>query len=110
MLGIILIIVLVWQVYKAANENGRNGMLWAVIAFVGSIFLQIAIGLLFGVAIGFGIEFWGWDENLLTTLAWPVSILTIIVNALLIWALIKYLSRIPDNEMHIPPPPPPTFG
>lgn len=111
MLGLILIIVLLWQVYKAANESGRNGVLWAIIAFFGSVALQVTIGLACGLAIGIGIELWGWSPELLTSMSWPISILTIIINALAIWLLIKYLSRVPDDGVYSPPPPPPpTFN
>jgi cytochrome bd-type quinol oxidase subunit 2 len=107
MLSIILVLVLLYQVYKAANENGRNGILWAVIAFIGSILLQLMIGIAYGIVIGLGIEFWGWSPDLLQTFSWPISIATMVINVAAIWLLIKYLSRVQYTDPFQPPPPPP---
>jgi len=106
-MGIILTIVLLWQVYKAAKENGRSGLLWMVLAFIGSIALQFLIGLFLGIIFMIGSALWGWPENLLDKLLWPVNILVLVINVILIWLLIKYLSRVPDSEFIAPPPPPP---
>lgn len=107
MLGIILIIVLLYQVYKAANENGRSGALWAVIAFIGSLLLQLMIGLACGIVIGIGIEFWGWPDDLLVTMTWPLTIVTLVINVAAIWILIRFLSRVRYEDPFQPPPPPP---
>ncbi len=112
MLGLILVIVLLWQVYKAASENGRNGILWVIIAFFGSLLLQLMIGVGVGFLIVIGTEFWGWPENMADTIAdtmiWPINILTLIINGFAIWLLIKYLSKVPDTDSFMPPPPPPS--
>jgi hypothetical protein len=109
-MGIILTIVLLWQVYKAAKESGRSGLLWTVLAFVGSIALQFLIGLFLGIVFMAGSALWGWPEDLLAKLIWPINILALAINAVLLWLLIKYLSRVPDSEFVTPPPPPPNFN
>jgi len=110
MLGFILIVVLTWQIYKTANDSGRNGVLWGVGTFIGSFVLQFAIGIGCGVLYGLGMAIWGWSQEGLTQLTWPVSIIAIIVNVLAIWIVFRYLSKIPESDSFTTPPPPPTFN
>lgn len=111
MFGLIIMLVLIWQVYKAANEGGRNGILWAIIAFIGSVVMQVGIGMVFGIIIGVGIEVGGWSEDLFNILSWPISLFAMIANGFALWLLIKYLSRVRYDEVYTPPPPPPpTFN
>jgi Ca2+/Na+ antiporter len=106
MLGFILIAVLTWQTYKAANEGGRNGVLWAVGAFIGSFVLQIAIVIV--LAIIFLAANGGRDDSLSTSFTWIASIIAMVVNLAAFWLLIKYLSRVPETGSFTAPPPPPT--
>jgi len=108
MLGIVLIILLLWQVYKAANGNGRSGVFWAAAAFFGSIILQVMIGLAFLLVLEMGAALWGWPRDMYETLNWPITLITLVINVLAIWLLINYLSRVPETDYFAPPPPPPT--
>jgi hypothetical protein len=110
MLGIV-VLVLVWQVYKAAKESGRNGILWGVGAFFGSLFFQLAIGIAAGVMVAIGIEAWNWPENSFDTISLPLTLVTLVLNGLLLWIVIRYLNKVPDAPgfQAPPPPPPPSF-
>jgi Ca2+/Na+ antiporter len=105
MLGFILIIVLTWQTYKAANEGGRNGVLWAIGAFIGSFVLQFMIGI--GLGIIYVIVNGGREDNL-TAFTWIASIIAMVINLVGFWLLIKYLSRVPESDSFTPPPAPPS--
>ena len=99
--------------YRTANENGRNGLLWAVIAaalFIGS---QLVVTFGIGILIGVGVEIFGWSEAVYEeTMVWgPITVVAIGVSILTTWLLLRYLSRPATVEVdNSPPPPPPTFG
>ena len=61
----ILAIIFAYFGYKKANESGRNGILWAVIALAAFIGTQMITGLLLGIGIGIGIAVFGWSESIL---------------------------------------------
>ncbi|HEV7646395.1 MAG TPA: hypothetical protein VGO50_20845 [Pyrinomonadaceae bacterium] len=105
MLGIIIVLVLLYQVYKAAKESGRSGVLWALGTFVGSIVFQIGVGLALGVVL---LLVGGID--MVDKLSWPVGIVTWIINVVVIWQIIKYLNKVPDETYSPTPPSPPTFS
>jgi uncharacterized membrane protein YhhN len=96
--------------YKKAVAIEKNGWLWALItagAFIGTQLLVTFGG---GILLGLGIELLGWSEDLLDTLALPITIFAVIISFISMWAVLKYLERTPDNKTFISPPPPPTFN
>ena len=99
--------------YRSANANGRNGLLWAVIAaalFIGS---QLVVSFGAGILLGLGVEFFGWSETIYDeTMIWgPITVVAIGVSILSTWLLLRYLNNpVGDEPDNSPPPPPPMFG
>ena len=100
--------------YRRANENGRNGLLWAFIAagvFVGT---QVGISVGAGILLGFGAGIFGWPEEIFDDprFVWPITGVAIAVSILATWLILRYLDRpaVPDVPTDLPPPPPPTFN
>lgn len=100
--------------YRRANENGRNGIVWAlggIGVFVGT---QMLVTFGAGILIGLGIGFLGWPDDLYedAVFTWPVTLFAIAMSVLTSWLLLRYLSKPvnPEPTEMAPPPPPPTFG
>lgn len=105
----ILAILFAYFGYKKANESGRNGILWAVIALAAFIGSQLITGLVIGVGIGIGIGFFGWSENILEDYDILFRIIAVIPGILGGYLVLKYLDRIPEDGSYSVPPPPPNF-
>ena len=100
--------------YRRANENGRNGWLWAFIAAAVFVGTQLVISLGAGVVMGLGVALFGWSEAIFddTLYVGPITVLSIGASIGATWLLLRYLDRpaVPDASDLPPPPPPPTFG
>jgi hypothetical protein len=112
---IFAIVVAIWA-YRRANENGRNGLLWALAAVATWIGTQLIVSVGAGIAAGMGIELLGWPEDLYDSSGFTaaITILAIVMSILATWLLFKFMSRPVDAEP-IPvgspePPPPPVFN
>lgn len=53
----------------------------------------------------------GWPESAFTDYEFPINIVAIVGALAATWGLLKFLDRIPQEEVAVmPPPPPPTFS
>jgi hypothetical protein len=106
----ILAIVFAYLAYKRASANGRNGILWALIAVAAFIGTQLVVGLGIGLFIGIGVAAWGWQEDVFETYAILINIVAIIFSIGAGWLVLKFLDRPPAQDVgYSTPPPPPDF-
>lgn len=96
--------------YRKANDTGRNGFLWAIIAAVTFIGTQFAAAIVFGFAFGLFLVFTNGAETDLGKFEIVITILAVIVSFVSTWALLKYLDRVPPPDNFPPPPPPGNFN
>jgi hypothetical protein len=113
---ILAIVVAIWA-YRRANENGRNGIIWAIAAAATWVGTQLIVSAGAGVAAAIGIEFLGWPEYLYddSVFTVAVTILAIAMSILSTWLLFRFVLNKPvgADAIHVgtseAPPPPPTF-
>lgn len=108
MLGLAILLIpffVSYSVYKNANENGRNGAVWAIINFVATFAIQIVfimassiIWLLLGLPLQ-SLQFW----SLFLTLA------GVGLSLLVSYLIFRHVTLIPDHVFRESPPPPPEF-
>jgi cytochrome bd-type quinol oxidase subunit 2 len=96
--------------YKKAVAAQKNGWLWALITAGTFIGTQLIVTFGGGILLGLGIELLDWSDNLLDTLALPITVVAVIASFISMWAVLKYLDRAPQTDTFIAPPPPPTFN
>lgn len=106
----ILAILFAYLGYKRANNNGRNGILWALISAGAFIGTQLIVGLSIGVAMGFGIEVFGWSESIFTDYEILYTIITIVISFGAGFIALKFADRPLAEEEIINNPPPPNFN
>lgn len=105
----LLAILFAYYGYKKANESGRNGVLWGFIALAVFIGSQLIAGLALGIGLGIGVAAFGWSESVFEDYDIVFRIVGIIAGIIGGYLVLKYLSRIPQDETYNAPPPPPTF-
>lgn len=106
MIGFVIVAVITWFVFKTARENGKNGLLWAVLTIVSFLGTQFLVGLACGLFMAFGIAFWGWDENVLTNYNFVVALIATILSFIPVYFIYRHVNRIPDDGFMSPPEPP----
>ena len=109
----IIALVVAYLAYKYANENGRNGILWALAGIAVFIGTQMLVTFGGGILIGIGAGVLGWGEGAYDdpALVWPITLLAIVISVFNSWLLLRYVSKPVESEPAIiQPPPPPTFG
>ncbi|HRH46496.1 MAG TPA: hypothetical protein PKY82_32935 [Pyrinomonadaceae bacterium] len=104
----ILAILFAWFGYKKANANGRNGILWAIIAAGTFITTQFLVALGVGSLIAFTIGVRGGNERDYDSYTIPITIIAIIASVISGFLVLRYLDKVPENTKITPPPPPPT--
>lgn len=107
MLGIIVPIIVTYFVYKNANENGRNGLLWAIINFVVTFGIQIAVGFAYALV---ALLVLGWTEAEIDGWALPVNLIGVALSLLAAYLIYRHVTRVPDSMFREMPPPPPRFN
>lgn len=106
----ILAIITAYLAYKRAVDNGRSGILWAVIGALTFIGTQLAVAFGIGIILGIGVETGRWPETVYDDYSAPVTVVAIIASLAASWMLLRYLEKSPAAEIDAtPPPPPPTF-
>jgi len=95
--------------YRKANDTGRNGILWAIIAAATFIGTQIVVGLVVGLALGLFLGLSGGTEADFDKYQIIITILAIVLSFGTTWLVLKYLDRVPP-EYTTPPPPPGNFN
>lgn len=112
MIGIIILIVLLAKVYKSAEAANKKGWVWALFGLGAYLGVQVAIGLGYGVLLGIGEEFWGWDGISDNSSMIFVSIIGLVLSVIAI-LVVNYLAGrvvVNENADFVEPPPPPTFN
>jgi hypothetical protein len=98
--------------YRRANENGRNGLLWALAAAGVFIGAQLIVSTGAGVLMGFGVALFGWDESIFNDNLYigPITVVAIGASVFATWLLLRYLDKpIVEPQTSAEPPPPPVF-
>lgn len=112
-IGIVVIFVVTYQVYKTARDTGRNAALWGVLTFCVGFGLQWVIPILLGIIIGVVWMASGTDpSDLQTRIQGPAQIIGIaclLASFVALWLIMRYVSRVPDVPIIAAPPPPPNF-
>jgi len=107
----IIAILIAVLAYRKANENGRNGILWAIVGLAVFIGTQLLVGAAIGVFFLVGMAMWDWPESMFESYTWPINIVAIVAAGLASWGLLAFLGRQPRSEPGVnQPPPPPSFG
>jgi hypothetical protein len=97
--------------YQKAKNAGRSGWLWAFIAavtFIGTQFVAaLGLGLILGVILGVTDR----PEEDYKIAEFAITAVAVILSLAATWLLLRFLDRVPPEEMSItPPPPPPDFN
>ena len=97
--------------YQRAQASGRKGWVWAIAGLAVYIGVQLLIGVAAGMIIMVGILALDWPESAITDYELPINIVAIAFAFAATWGLLKFLDRMPREEVVMqPPPPPPTFS
>ncbi len=106
----IFAILFAYYGYKKANDSGRNGIVWAIVALSAFIGTQLIIGLAIGIAILLVSDELN-AENLLDKYAVLINIVAIIGGFISGFLVLWYLGRTPKiTDDYVEPPPPPNFS
>lgn len=112
-IGLIILIVVTVQAYKAAKSYGRNAVAWAFITFGVGFGIQIIIPLIFGIIYGIVIAAGGGTaspQQLQRDIMIPalvVSVVCIVLSIVAVLLILRYLSKVPEEKSFTPPPQPP---
>jgi Na+/H+ antiporter NhaA len=108
---VILAFVFAYLAYQKAIASERNGIKWA--AIVAGAYIGIQICIQFGMGIIVGIYDVSTESNTVIFFEtyWLVPI--VISSGLSIfvaWLILRYLDKVPEEQLFTPPPPPPNFN
>lgn len=113
----IIAILFAWFGYKKANESGRNGILWAIIAAGVFIGTQLLVSLLAGFLIGVILLSQGnspdeidrsFDNSMYNL---PITVVAIIASIITGMIVLHFAGKpIEEKVDTLPPPPPTSFG
>jgi len=103
----LLVIVAAILAYRKANDNGRNGILWALIAAGVFIGTQIIVALVLGIVLGIFYAATNRADTDFSGADILITIVAVIFSFGSTWAVLKYLEKPPRQEVLTNPPPPP---
>lgn len=106
MLGLIIPFIVTYIVYRNANENGRNGAVWALINFVATFGIQIVFGLALGI---FWVLILGWSPESLQNWSLLLNTLGVGLSLFVSYLIFRHVTRVPDEAFQESPPVPPRF-
>ena len=104
----IFALISAWLAYKKAKAASRNAILWALIAAGTFIGTQLIITFGAGIILGLGVELFGWSDSIFDAYSIPITVLAVIASFGSTWLVLRYLDKIPEEEIFMTPPPPPT--
>ena len=111
-LGIVVIIVATYQVYKAARDTGRNAVVWALITFAVGFGFQIVIPIIAGIILAVALIASGTPESgLQEAISTPgilIGLVCLFLSFLAVWLILRQVSKIPEEKSFVAPPTPPT--
>jgi len=111
-LGIVVIVVATYQVYKAAKDTGRNAAVWALITFLAGFGLQIIVPILVvmiyaGILLNSGTPA-SQLEQAASTFSIIISLICLVLSFVAVWIILRLVSKIPEEKSFVAPPSPPT--
>lgn len=111
-LGIVVIIVATYQVYKAAKDTGRNAVVWALITFVVGAGIQLGVPIIAVMILAVGLIASGTPESgLQSAVSGPATVIGLVclfLSFIAVWFMLRIVSKIPEEKSFISPPTPPT--
>lgn len=109
--GLILLIVFTVFAYKTANENGRNGIGWALITFFAGIGIQIILPgfILFIIAVIATVGGSSTQEIQENIPIVTITIVCIFLSLGVSFLILRYLAKVPE-DFDLPPAPPSDFS
>lgn len=113
-LGLVFVIVAIVYTYKSAKENGRNAVLWALLAFAVGFGIQFVIPFLLGVVVSVVMiaqerEVYEIQQSLVTH-GQVIGLLFLAASVVGVWLVLRKASQLRDDEPLAAPPPPPDFS
>jgi hypothetical protein len=113
-LGIAFVVIVTFFVHKNAVDYGRNAIIWALITFFTGITLQWLIPIVFMVFLMF---FWTLTgsslseaQDTLRDYSFLISIGGLILSVIMLFLILKIVSKMPEEKDFNKPPLPPTFS
>lgn len=111
-LGLVVIIVATYQVYKTARDTGRNPALWALMTFAAGAGIQIvvpiiAVMILAAIYIASGTPASKLEEAL-STPSIVIGLVFLFLSFVAVWFILRLVSKIPEEKSFVAPPAPPT--
>lgn len=116
-IGLAVIVVAAILVYKTARDTGRSGILWAfllvglglTLQFVVPIIATVVMVLVYQASPSTMPESMMMEE--IDSYAWLFILSGLALSFVSAWAIMRFVSRIPEEGPgSSAPPPPPTFG
>ena len=113
-IGCVCVIITTCYIYRTAKRNSRNAVKWAFVNLIVGFVFQFALPLLIASAVAFGVIISkGTDKDIDRMYAkygFITDITILILNFVGIGLIARRISKIPEDEIFIlPPPAPPTF-
>jgi hypothetical protein len=111
-IGIVAIVVLTIQVYKAAKNTERNAPLWTILNACVGIGLQFVVPFFVGLILAFIWVARGTTDpieiqNRIYGPALIIGIVSLVLSIAGMLVIFKIVSRVPDQPVASMPPPPP---
>lgn len=107
---IAFIIIATIFIYKTANQNGYNAILWSVIAVVTFFGVQLLLGIIVGIVLAIGMLYAGWTPDSLFGLSMIINLVTLALSVGSVLLILRYVNQIRDDEFVNAPPPPTDFN
>jgi hypothetical protein len=112
-LGIVIIIVATFQVYKTAKGTERNAAVWALVTFVVGFGIQIVVPFFIGLILAVvWIASGSTEQEVQATLQTPAIIIGLaglLLSIVAIALIMRQVAKIPEEKSSSSPPSPPKF-
>lgn len=110
-LGLIFIVIAAVFIYRFAKQNGRNAIVWALVALVVGFGVQIVIPIIIGIAIAVIMLSSGSTkrelEQVSMSYAYIINISFMILSVLALALIMRQVAKIPEEKSFAAPPSPP---
>jgi uncharacterized membrane protein len=116
-IGLVIVIVATYHVYKTARDYGRNAVLWATVTFCVGFGLQFIVPFVVGlilaivwIAQGMSVNDPAAMQDRMLAPATIIGLVCLVLSVVAMWLILKKVSQVPDEPaVNAPPPPPPDF-
>lgn len=113
-LGIVVIIVATYQVYKTAKDTGRNAIVWSLVTFAVGFGFQIVIPIIVGIVLAVvWIASGASEKEVQEALSGPATVIGLVslfLSFVVVWIILRQVSKIPEEKSFVSPPSPPNFN